>query len=106
METEELVQGQSWDEIQISSVLVQGLTHDWLRLSHPDPFFSIFQLGGLFLWPSLPFHTTFWGATSFTVRPERRWLRGELKCQRGWLSSLPSFKPYRQQLLELDASGG
>lgn len=69
METEELVQGQGWDEIQISSVLVQGLSHDWLRLFHPDPYFSILQLGALFHQPSLLFGNTFWGATSFMVRP-------------------------------------
>lgn len=59
METEELIQGQGWDEIQISSVLVQGLSHDWLRLFHPDPFFSILRLVALFHQPSLLFGNTF-----------------------------------------------
>lgn len=78
METEELVQGQRF---------VWALTPDRLSLSHPDPFSSILQLGGLFLWPSLVFCTTFWGAISFVVRPERRWVRGEVRHQRRWLRS-------------------
>lgn len=59
METEEVVQGQGWDKIQDSRVLVQGLTHGWLRLYHPDPVFSILMLAALFLWPFFLFHATF-----------------------------------------------
>lgn len=80
---EELVQGQGWDEIQISSVHVQGLSHDWLRLFHPDPFFSILHLGALFPKPSLLFGSIFWGATSSVVRPERR---GQMSVEMAQLS--------------------
>lgn len=92
VEMEELVQGQGWDEIQISTVLVQGLSHDWLRpgtrtrLFHPDPFFNILQLGALFHQPSLLSGNTFWGATFFMVRPERR---GQMR----WLSWALSSEP-------------
>jgi len=107
VETEELVQGQGWDEIQICSVLIQGLTHDGVRRSHPDPFFSILQLGGLFLWLSLPFRTTFWGATSFVARPERRWLGGEVRRQRRWLGSrLAELQPLSPAVAGTRCFGG
>lgn len=83
METEELDQGQGWDEIQTSSVLVQVLSHEWLRLFHPDPFFGILQLGALFHQPSLPFGNIFWGATTCMVRPERR---GQMSAEMAQLS--------------------